>query len=111
MKFTRVQITGNAAQAISMSADCYQHNIQITCTNSGVRSVPATGSLKIEVKQPYSQEFEEITGSPITLSSSANWLKFFGNVVAEEIRFTVSSIEAGHDTNIAIASYKASRGT
>lgn len=111
MKFTRVQITGNAAQTVSIAADCTQHNFQITCTNAGVRSVPATGSLKIEVRQPYATEFEELSASPVTLSDAANWLKFFGNVVAEEIRLTVSSIEAGHNTNIAIASHKASRGT
>jgi hypothetical protein len=111
MKFTRVQITGNAAQVVPMPADCTQHNIQVTCTASGSRSVPSTGTLKVEVKQPYATEFEEVSGSPIALTDATKWLAFFGNVVADEIRFTVASIEAGHSTNIAIASHKASRGT
>jgi len=111
MKFTRVQITGNAAQVVPMPADCTQHNIQLTCTAGGNRSVPNAGSLKVEIKQPYATEFEELSGSPIGLADAGNWLSLVSNVVADEIRFTVASIEAGHSTNIAIASHKASRGT
>lgn len=111
MKFTRVQITGNAEHVVPMPADCTQHNIQVTCTSGGNRSVPNAGTLKVEIKQPYSNVFEELSGSPIGLADAANWLSFIGNVVADEFRFTVASIEAGHNTNIAIASHKASRGT
>jgi hypothetical protein len=110
MKFSKAEIAGNTAVIVKMPADHTQHNIQITCIAGGNRSVPNAGALKVEIRQPMASAFEELSNSPITLSDAANWLAFLSNVVAEEIRFTVSSIEAGHDTRVAIASHKSGRG-
>lgn len=111
MRFSKTDIPGNTEVTAKMPADHTQHNLQITVLDAaGDRAVPVAGSLKIEIRMPTAAAFEEHASSPVDLTSADNWLPFLGNTVAEEFKYTVSSLDADHTVQIVAASHKSGRG-
>ena len=80
------------------------HQLQLTCYDAAdVVTVPTAGTLKIEFRGPQANEFEEISGSPVDMTSRAAWMMLI-DANAQEWRFTPAGFDAAASYDLVITS-------